>query len=57
MCVQVLHELAVDFIISNYSDVVKTDGYLKMSNELKNCLTLELDAAGIFVGLKRRRSE
>ena len=44
----------MDFIVANYNDVVKTDGYLKMPNELKNKLTLGLAAEDTFVGLKRK---
>ena len=54
---QVLQDLAMDFIIPNYNSVVKTGEYLYMSNALKDRLTLDLAAEDTFVGLKRKRRD
>ena len=55
MSLQALHDMAVDFIIPNLNNVVKTEEYRKMSDDLKNQLIQELAAEHALVGLKRRR--
>ena len=54
---QVLHELAMDFIIPNLDDVWRTEEYQNMAEDLLKQLIQELADKGIFVGLKRRRME
>ena len=47
--------MALDFIIPNLNDVVKTEEYRKMSDDLKNRLIQELAEEHVLVGLKRKR--
>ena len=52
---QPLHEMALDLAVSNLNDVVKTEGYKSMSDELQKHLIQELADEDLLVGLQRKR--
>ena len=53
---QDLHELALDFIVPNLNNIVMTDEFGKMPDDLKMRLLKELAKEDALVGLKRRRN-
>lgn len=46
-----LHATELDFLIPNFNDLVKTDGYKEMQDELKNRLIEDLADEYLFVGM------
>ena len=51
---QILRDIAFNFIVPNFNAVVKTTGYKNMSEELRSRLIQELAEENVFVGLKRK---
>ena len=51
---QILHAAAVEFVMPNFKAVVKSEGYGKLSDELKLRLIQEVAEEDAFVGMTER---
>lgn len=54
--VQTLYDIVLDFIIPKFNNVVKTEGYKSMPDELQQRLIQDMAAENVFEGLKRKSS-
>ena len=54
---QVLHEIALDLAVPNLNEIVQTEGYKSMSDELQKRLIQELAEEGVLYGLERKRAK